>query len=142
MIGHMVSSDIPLEEPPARPVDLTREKVAIGLSAFFRLAAAWQLTADQARLLLGGPSRAIFFQWKAGKVNRVPFDTVRRISWLLGIYKALQILFPQPDRADAWVQRPNALLGGQSALDRMLAGDVTDLAAVRAVLDQARGGGA
>jgi hypothetical protein len=141
MIGRMASTDFLLEEPPARAVQLTPEKVAIAVAAFFRLAAAWQLSADQARTLLGCPSRAIFFQWKAGKVNRVPFDTVRRISWLLGIYKALQILFPQPDRADAWVHKPNALLGGQSALERMLAGDVTDLAAVRTLLDQARGGG-
>jgi hypothetical protein len=118
----------------------TPAKVAIALRAFFKLADAWQLSTDEARKLLGEPGRATFFQWKAGRFGRMSKDVVRRISWLLGIWKALQILFPQVDRADAWIRRPNAAFGGQSALQRMLAGDVTDLAEVRAVLDAARGG--
>jgi hypothetical protein len=128
-------------EPQARPVVLDEHAVGIALSAFFRLAEAWQLTADEARNLLGQPARATFFQWKSGTVGRVPLDTVRRISWLLGIWKALQILFPVPERADTWLRQPNRLLGGQSALQRMLAGDVSDLAEVRNLLDFARGGG-
>jgi hypothetical protein len=116
-------------------------KVAIALRAFFRLADAWQLSTDEARMLLGQPARATFFQWKAGRCGRLSHDVVRRISWLLGIWKALQILFSDAGRADAWIRSENALLGGQSALQRMLAGDVSDLAAVRAVLDAARGGG-
>jgi Protein of unknown function (DUF2384) len=118
----------------------TPAKVAIALRAFFKLADAWQLSTDEARKLLGEPGRATFFQWKAGRLGRMSKDVVRRISWLLGIWKALQILFPQVERADAWIRRPNAAFGGQSALQRMLAGDVTDLAEVRAVLDAARGG--
>ncbi|MCU0865841.1 MAG: MbcA/ParS/Xre antitoxin family protein [Planctomycetes bacterium] len=118
----------------------TPAKVAIALRAFFKLADAWQLSTDEARKLLGEPGRATFFQWKAGRFGRMSKDVVRRISWLLGIWKALQILFPQVERADAWIRRPNAAFGGQSALQRMLAGDVTDLAEVRAVLDAARGG--
>ena len=60
-------------------------------------------------------------------------DTLERLSYLLGIYKALQILLPDPAAADAWVRRPNAapLFAGRSALDRMLAGNVSDLSAVR-----------
>ena len=119
----------------------TPAKAAIALRAFFRMAAAWQLSTDEARALLGQPARATFFQWKNGRFARLSHDVVRRISWLLGIWKALQILFPEPERADAWIRSGNALLGGQSALQRMLAGDVSDLAAVRAVLDAARGGG-
>lgn len=118
----------------------TPAKVAIALRAFFAMAEHWQLDADQARTLLGGPARATYFQWKAGRIGRVPHDVIRRVSWLLGIWKALQILFPQPARADAWLHRPNTLLGGQSALQRMLAGDVSDLAEVRSLLDSARGG--
>lgn len=118
----------------------TPAKVAIALCAFFRLADAWQLSTEEARQLLGEPGRATFFQWKAGHLGRISKDVVRRISWLLGIWKALQILFPQAERADAWIRQPNRAFGGQSALQRMLAGDVTDLAAVRAVLDAARGG--
>ena len=58
----------------------------------------------------------------------------------MGIHKALRHLFKEPARAYAWVKKPNAAFGGQSALERMLAGDVTDLAAVRAYLDAERGG--
>ena len=119
----------------------TPAKVAIALRAFFKLADAWQLSTDEARKLLGEPGRATFFQWKAGRFGRMSKDVVRRISWLLGIWKALQILFPEAARADAWVRSSNALLGGQSALQRMLAGDVSDLAEVRTLLDHVRGGG-
>ena len=72
--------------------------------------------------------------------ENVLHDTLQRISYLLGIHKALQILYSDPALADSWIRRPNAAFGGQSALERMLAGDVSDLAAVRAHLDAARGG--
>jgi Protein of unknown function (DUF2384) len=112
----------------------------VALRAFFRLTELWGLTMEQARLLLGRPSRATLYNWKAGRVRSVPYDTLRRVSYLLGIYKALQILYCDPQLADAWISRPNAAFGGQSALERMLAGDLADLAAVRAHLDAARGG--
>jgi Protein of unknown function (DUF2384) len=120
------------------PAAADRHRVA--LRAFFRLVELWGLSMEQARLLLGRPSRATIYNWKAGKARAVPHDTLRRISYLLGIYKALQILYREPHLADTWIRRPNAAFGGQSALERMLAGDVTDLAAVRAHLDAARGG--
>jgi hypothetical protein len=113
---------------------------AVALRAFFRLVKLWGLTMEQARVLLGRPSRATLYNWKAGRVRALPHDALQRISYLLGIHKALQILYSDPALADAWVQRPNAAFGGQSALERMLAGDVSDLAAVRAHLDAARGG--
>jgi Protein of unknown function (DUF2384) len=120
--------------------DAAGHRDAAALRAFFRLVDLWGLTVEQARLLLGRPSRATLYNWKAGKVRTLPHDTLRRISYLLGIYKALQILYHDPQLADSWVKRPNAAFGGQSALERMLAGDVADLAAVRAYLDAARGG--
>jgi Protein of unknown function (DUF2384) len=113
---------------------------AVAARVFFRLAELWGLSTEQARVLLGRPSRATLYNWKAGRVAALPHDTVQRISYLLGIHKALQILYSDPALADAWVRRPNAAFGGQSALERMLAGDLTDLAAVRAHLDAARGG--
>jgi Protein of unknown function (DUF2384) len=125
-----------------RQIDLNAapERDAVALRAFFRLAELWGLSMEQARLLLGRPSRATMYNWKAGRARTVAHDTLRRISYLLGIYKALQILYRDPQLADAWIRQPNAAFGGQSALERMLAGDMTDLAAVRAHLDAARGG--
>ncbi len=121
-------------EPTADP-----DRDAVALRAFFRLVELWGVTMEQARVLLGRPSRATLYNWKAGRARSLPHDTLRRISYLLGIYKALQILYQEPVLADAWISRPNAAFGGQSALERMLAGDVADLAAVRAHLDAARG---
>lgn len=121
---------------------ISNEKIAIALRAFFTAMDAWKVTNDQARVLLGQPKRSTFYHWKRGDVRGVPYDTVRRISYILGIWKALQILFQSPQRADGWLRRPNQLLGGQSAIERMLGGDVTDLAAIRRLLDAARGDGA
>jgi hypothetical protein len=117
-----------------------RHRDGVALAAFFRLAELWGLTMEQARVLLGRPARATLYNWKAGKAGSLPHDTLQRISYLLGIYKALQILYSDPQLADGWLKGPNAAFGGQSALERMLAGDVADLAAVRAHLDAARGG--
>lgn len=121
---------------------LAREKVAIAVKAAFSAMDAWGITNEEARILLGQPKRSTFYHWKRGDVRGVPYDTIRRISYLLGIWKALQILFQDTDQADGWVRRKSEQLGGQSALERMLGGDVTDLAAVRKLLDAARGDGA
>ncbi|HEX5418409.1 MAG TPA: MbcA/ParS/Xre antitoxin family protein [Gammaproteobacteria bacterium] len=127
---------------PARSGALTPAKVTAAMRAVFRIMEAWGVTTEQARTLLGRPGRSTLFKWKRGEVSTAPYDTVRRISYILGIYKILQIVFAVPEQADAWVQKPNAAFGGRSALEHMLGGDVTDLAAVRAYLDAVRGQGA
>lgn len=116
---------------------------AAGLRAFFNIARDWNLAIDEQIVLLGSPGRSTFFKWKAAPSSaRLSRDTLERLSLLLGIYKALQILLPEPAAADAWVKRPNSAppFGGASALDRMLAGNVGDLVAVRQYLDAMRGG--
>lgn len=112
------------------------------LRTFFRIAEAWKLRADEARTLLGHPSRSTFFQWKQTGQGHLTHDALERISYVLGIYKALQILLPDPAAADAWVRKPNTapFLAGQSALERMLSGNVSDLYVVRQYLDAQRGG--
>ncbi len=117
---------------------------AAGIRAFCRLAGLWQLSVEQQLRLLGEPGRSTFFAWrKHPEKAHLSRDTLERISCLLGIYKSLQILFPDPAAADAWVHKPNSvpLFGGASALQRMLAGNLGDLYAVRHYLDAVRGGG-
>ena len=111
------------------------------LRSFFRLAEAWQLRVAEQRRLLGDPPESTFYKWKREQDGSPGRDTIERISYLLGIFKALQILFPDPAQADAWLRRPNqaALFGGQSALERMLSGNVADLFVVRQYLDAQRG---
>ena len=111
------------------------------LRSFFRLAEAWQLRVAEQRKLLGDPPESTFYKWKREQDGSPGRDVIERISYLLGIFKALQILFPDPAQADAWLRRPNqaALFGGHSALERMLSGNVADLFVVRQYLDAQRG---
>lgn len=114
-----------------------------GLRAFFNISQSWQLKNEHEIILLGQPSRSLYFKWKKHPESAaLGKDTLERISYLLGIYKALQILLPDPQAADDWVMKPNAapLFGGQSALQRMLSGNVGDLFVVRQYLDSVRGG--
>jgi hypothetical protein len=123
------------------PRTQTRELSGPALRAFFNIAAAWNLSAAQQRKLLGSPPSSTFFKWKRELSGSLPRDVLERISYVLGIYKALQILIPDEARADHWISSPNAapLFSGESALDRMLAGNVGDLYAVRQYLDAQRG---
>jgi Protein of unknown function (DUF2384) len=98
----------------------------------------WGADNTASRSILGNPPERTFFDWKKGKVGRVPNDTLRRIGYVAGIWKALQIVYSDPTLADTWVTRRNDAFGGQTPLERMTAGDVTDLAAVRAYVDAAR----
>ncbi len=121
----------------------SRDMAAAGLRAFFNIARDWGLNTDAQMVLLGTPGRSTFFKWKsAPETADLKRDTLERLSYILGIYKALQILLPDTTAADAWVKKPNTapLFGGQSALDRMLGGNVADLMAVRQYLDVQRGG--
>jgi hypothetical protein len=111
------------------------------LRAFFKLAERWKLRVADQRKLLGDPPESTFYKWKRERDGALSRDTLERISYLLGIFKALAILFPQPDRADAWLRRPNdaPTFGGKTALERMLSGNVADLYIVRQYLDAQRG---
>jgi hypothetical protein len=114
---------------------------AAGLRAFARIAELWHLTVAEQLTLLGIHSRSTYFKWRKEAQVRLPRDTLERLSYLLGIYKALQLLLPAAQAADEWIRRPNSepLFGGRSALDRMLSGNVADLFQVRQYLDSQRG---
>ena len=109
--------------------------------AFFRIMEAWGVNDSDAMNLLGGPSRATFYKYKKGGGGALSRDTLERVSYVLGIYKALQLLYPNPRQANAWMRKPNDAFGGRSALDHALGGHVADLADVRRYLDAVRGQG-
>lgn len=116
-------------------------KVHAVLRTFFNIVDKWKLDAEQARTLLGSPSRSHFFNMKGLRVKHLGRDTLERISYVFGIHKALRILLPDKEAADSWIHRPNShpLFGGTPAIKKMLAGNVTDLADVRRYLDAERG---
>ncbi len=112
------------------------------LRTFFRIADAWRLTTDQQKALLGLRAGSTFYKWRSGEAGSLSRDVLERLSYVFGIYKALQILLPEPKAADEWIQKPNTapLFGGRSAIERMVAGKVADLYEVRKYLDAQRGG--
>jgi hypothetical protein len=111
------------------------------LRTFFRIAEGWKLGVREQMRLLGDPPKSTFYKWKQASDVVLGKDTLERLSYVFGIYSALQVLLPQPEAADAWIRKPNdaPLFGGRSALERMLSGQVADLYVVRQYLDAQRG---
>lgn len=122
-----------------RPDPITDEEGGAMLRAVLNLFQKWQLSDEEAATLLDLPLRT-FRRWKAGQPGRLDRDSKARLSNLLGIHKALRILFADADRAYAWVKLDNAAFQGRRALDVMLGGELTDLMRVRRYLDAERGG--
>jgi hypothetical protein len=127
-----------LQQGEQAPVSTSGINPGAALRGFFEIVAAWGVGMEDARALLGAPAERTFYAWRAGNAVRVSNDTLRRIGYIAGIYKALELLYSDGHLADGWVKRPNQAFGGQTPLQRMRAGDVTDLAAVRSYLDAAR----
>ena len=75
------------EPAPARP-EVTDDMGSAGMRTFFRIAEAWQLNNEQTMVLLGQPSKATFFKWKGGQGAALKHDTLQRLSYVLGIYRA------------------------------------------------------
>lgn len=114
------------------------------LRTFFNIADSWNLDSVQSMTLLGFDkrTRSTYFKWKrAPESARLTREKLERLSYIFGIYKALQIILPKADSADTWIHRPNnaTTFGGHSALDRMMSGNVADLYVVRQYLDAQRG---
>jgi hypothetical protein len=114
---------------------------APAIRTFLNVAAAWALTVEEQRVLLGGPSTSSYHNWKAGRVAALSFDQLERISLVLGIYKALRLLFSDDAAGLRWLKALNRepVFAGRSPLDRMLRGSIDDLYAVRRYLDAWRG---
>jgi hypothetical protein len=112
-----------------------------GLRTFFNIAEEWSLTADQQRTLLGGISKSSLHNWKAGNATALSRDQLERVSLVLGIYKAMALLFADGDGGKRWLKAANteAVFGGGAPLARMLRGGIEDLYAVRRYLDAWRG---
>lgn len=112
------------------------------LKTFFNIMKVWRLNTEQSMTLLGLDSRSTLFKWKKDPASaRLNPDKLERLSYIFGIYKALQLLLPKAESADTWLHRPNTAspFNGQPAIDRMLSGHVADLYVVRQYLDGQRG---
>lgn len=142
---------VPLEYPATRyraepPVDLAapdaRERLsAPALKAFFNIQARWKVRDEDARALLGGVSNGPFYEMKRQPDRVLDVDRLTRVSYLVGIFKALHVLHGEA-LADAWVQLPNQnpLFGGRTPLAFMIQGGLPAMQTVRRLLDARRAG--
>jgi hypothetical protein len=111
------------------------------LRTFFNIASAWQLSVAEQRALLGWPAASTYHKYKAREHGALSYDTLTRLSLVLGIYKSLQVLYPEPRFADTWVRLPNshALFAGATPLAMMMDSGIDGLYRVRRLLDGRRG---
>jgi len=123
---------------PFRPKPISDAEAAAMFRAVAKLFALWDLTDEQASILVDLPLRT-YRRWKAGELGRIDRDGKARLSNLIGIHKALRIIFSDPARGYRWIKAANATFSGRSALDVMLGGELTDLMRVRRYLDAERG---
>lgn len=131
---------------PTVMVDLNakaeRERLSMSaLKGFFKLAATWKVRDEDARQLLGGLSNSAYYDWKKNPDRTLEVDCITRISYLLGIYKALHIIYGEK-LADEWISLPNnnQIFEGRTPLAYMLGGGMLAMQVVRQLLDARRGG--
>ena len=131
----------PVDTAPTafRPDPITQDEAAAMFRAALNLFTKWELTDEQAATLLDMPLRT-YRRWKAEGPGRISRDGRARLSNLMGIHKALRIIFLEPRRGYAWIRAANDTFGGASALEVMLGGELTDIMRVRRTLDAERGG--
>jgi Protein of unknown function (DUF2384) len=129
----------PLVDLSSRP---ERERLSpSALRAFFNIMERWSVRDEDARALLGGVSNGPYYQWKKEPERTLDTDTLTRISFLVGIFKALNIAYSEK-LADEWLKLPNTnrIFGGQTPLAFLLSGGLPAFQVVRRLLDARRGG--
>jgi len=126
--------------------DLSKAATRLRLSpaairGFLQIMEKWGIKDPNARQLLGGISSGTYYGWKKQSKRVLDQDTLIRISLLLGIFKALNILYSE-SLADAWITLPNRnpMFRGQSPLAYMIERGQPGMLLVRQLLDARRGG--
>jgi uncharacterized protein (DUF2384 family) len=111
------------------------------ITAFFSIVEKWDLRNEDAMALLGGASHGRYYELKKSRRGQLSQDELTRISLLIGIFKALNILFSQK-LANQWTSRPNtnAMFSDAPPLQLLIRGGVPGMIGVRRLLDSRRGG--
>jgi hypothetical protein len=126
-------------QPEFIPDPISDDEAAAMFRAALNLFRLWRVTDEQAATLLDLPLRS-YRRWKAGEIGRISRDGKARLSNLMGVHKALRLIFREPQRGYDWIKAANAAFDGRTALEIMLGGELTDLMRVRRYLDHERGG--
>jgi uncharacterized protein (DUF2384 family) len=143
-MGALTVPDIGLDL--RRMPDLTDADTRLRLSgaaieAFFRIVEIWEVKNQDAMNLLGGVSSGRYYELKKSRKGLLTQDELTRVSYLIGIFKALNILFSRK-LANQWVSRPNSnpMFGDGAPLQVLIRGGVPGMLGVRRLLDSRRGG--
>jgi hypothetical protein len=129
---------VPIEPPEFEAAAITSAEAGAMFRAAVNLFGLWGLADEQAATLLDLPVRT-YRRWKAEGAGRIGRDGAARLSNLMGIHKALRLIFSEPGRGYGWIKTPNTAFAGRTALEVMLGGELTDLMRVRRYLDAERG---
>lgn len=108
--------------------------------AIINLFDRWGVSDVDAAIILGGIAAKTFRRWKDGDYGRVNRDLADRMSHLLGIHKALRIIFTDAKSGYEWIKSKNDTFAGKSALDLLKQGGMEDIIKLRRYLDSVRGG--
>ena len=127
-------------ESIATPAERAR-LTPVAIKGFFKLAEQWGLTDDESKALLGDLPSSTFYSWKSKPPRQNDSDRLLRNSYLLGIYKALNVLF-EKRIARTWMTLPNSnpLLKGQTPVTMISKNGIVGLHEIRTLLDARRGG--
>lgn len=108
-----------------------------GLRGFTQIAKAWDLSHTETSAVIGRSLEEALAHVATEKLDERWPETLQRVSYVLGIYKALHILFPNARQANGWVRRPNkgAPFKGTAPLPLMCTNQLSDLAIVRQYLE-------
>lgn len=127
-------------------IDLSQKPIRARLSpaavkGLIRIARHWKLRDDDTRALLGGMSNGSFYGLKSHASKTLDEDQLTRVSLLVGIFKALNILY-SPKLANAWMTLPNnnPMFAGEFPLNYARRGGIPALLRIRQLLDARRGG--
>ena len=132
---HRQPSDSPMEASGYAADEIQAMQRTVG-----NIFARWGVTDVEAAVILGGISAKTFRRWREGGYGRVNRDLADRLSYVIGIHRALRVIFREPAVGYAWMRRPNAELGGVTPVELLLRGGMGDLERVRRYLDSVRGG--
>ena len=131
-----------VDAPPDLGSKAARERLsAPALKAFFNIMARWKVRDEDARALLGGVTNGPYYEWKRNPERTLDTDRLTRVSYLIGIFKALHILHGKR-LADEWVQLANSnpIFAGSSPVAFMIRGGLPAMHTVRRLLDARRAG--
>lgn len=123
-------------------LDDKKAKGHVALKGFFNICREWDCTLEEMMQMLGGVSRSTLAKYQKLPHVKLSRDTLERISYILGIYKALMVMYLTAERANRRIRLEisETPFSGTSALDFMVRGSMKHLMEARRHFDAKQAG--